>query len=173
MSGLLGLITGATSRLTEGLSGLENAMDKAYKNSPLGKLENSFKNSSFHTAFAGDPTKDFTFGGNGGMAHPKVEEAKFQYTDANSGMQQAMSQAGILNPSAGLLRGGSYSYEPMKPLSPYLPQRIEQQPASSEVDDPALSEIEEIERKADEIAKKKQGMLMENPNLKPVPILAE
>ena len=171
MSGLLSLITGAASSLTEGLSGLENAMDKAYKSSPLGKLEDSFTNSSFHKAFEGDPTKDFTFGGSGGMTHPKVEEAKFQYTDANSGMQQAMSQAGILNPSAGLLQGGSYSYEPMQPLSPYSPQQIEQQPAPSQ-QDPALAEADAIEAEANEMSKKNQGVLLENPNLKPVPILA-
>ncbi len=170
---LLGLISGASSNLLDKVGDFSSTLDDAYIDSPLGKLEDSFKDSAIHRAFEGDPGAVFGGGGQGGSTHATVEEIEPGYQDATSGLQNAMSQANILNPMAGMLRGGGYSDVLMDDFNTFNPMPIQVAPAPSEaVDDPAMSEVEEIERNGDELAKKKQGMLMENPNLKPVPILA-
>lgn len=170
---LIGLISGASSNLLDKVGDFSTAVDDLYKSSPLGKLEDTFTNSAIHKAFEGDPNAVFGGGGQGGSTHATVEDVETGYQDATSGLQNVMSQANILNPMAGMLRGGGYSDVVMENFNTFNPMPIQVAEAPSQQVDPALSEVEEIERNADEVAKKKQGMLMENPNLKPVPLLAE
>ena len=166
---ILAMIAGATSKLASGVGALKSAsgmdalkdmgsaIDKAYKDSPLGSLEDSI--------FSGDADSDFSYGGGGGMKHATLEPtAPAQYTDATGGLQSAMSQAGILNPAAGFLKGGTgVAPVTMQPLSPYTPEKIEIDPAPSQ-----LSEVDRIEAEADKVAKQKRGALMEEEKEQPI-----
>jgi len=166
---ILALIAGATSKLATGMGALKSAsglgalkdmgstLDAAYKASPLGGIEDSI--------FSGDVNSDFSYGGGGKMQHATLEPtAPAQYTDATGGLQSAMSQAGILNPSAGHLKGGTgVAPVTMQPLSPYTPEKIEIAPAPSQ-----LSEVDRIEAEADKVAKQKRGALMEEEKEQPI-----
>jgi hypothetical protein len=166
---LISLISGASSNLLDKVGDVSSAIDGAYKSSPLGKLEDSFTNSAIHKAFEGGK---FGGGGGGGMTHATVEDVESGYQDATSGLQNVMSQANILNPMAGLVKGGSYSDVIMPDYNRYSPMPIQVAEAPSQQVDPALAEADAIEAEANEMSKKNQGVLLDNPNMKPVPILA-
>lgn len=170
---LISLISGASSNLLDKVGDVSSAIDDVYKSSPLGNLEDSFKNSAIHRAFEGDPNAIFGGGGQGGSTHATVEDIESGYQDATSSLQNVMSQANILNPMAGLVKGGGYSDVAMPDFNTFNPNagRLPQ-PAPSQ-QDPALAEADAIEDEANELSKKNQGVLLENPNMKPVPVLAE
>ncbi len=169
---LISLISGASSNLLDKVGDVSSAIDDAYKSSPLGKLEDSFTNSAIHKAFEGGK---FGGGGQGGSTHATVEDIESGYQDATSGLQNVMSQANILNPMAGLVKGGGYSDVAMPDFNTFNPNagRLPQPaPPPANVPPPEITESDEIEAEANEMSKKNQGVLLENPNLKPVPILS-
>tara|TARA_A200000159_G_scaffold133039_1_gene130947 strand:+ start:8936 stop:9436 length:501 start_codon:yes stop_codon:yes gene_type:complete len=163
---ILGLISGATSNLRNKVGEVETAIDKAYQDSPLGKLENSFTNSAIHKSFEGGK---FGGGGGGGMTHAAVDDVQSGYQDSTEGLQGVMSQANILNPMASMLREGGYSDVAMPDYNTFNPNAgsLAQAPSQQPDQPPELDEMDELEEKADRARK---GVLAEN---SPVPMLIE
>jgi hypothetical protein len=153
MMDLLSLITGATSKIGSEMAGFENAMTNAYNDSPFGALEDSFKNSGVHQAFSSG--RNLYGGHRGGMSHATLNQSQPDFVSATNSMQNVMSQAGIMNPSASQLRGGSApSYTPLPTLR-RNPESIYQAPRPYGQDN--LDELDELEKDA----KKEVGMLYE------------
>ena len=151
MMDLLSLISGATSKIGSEMASFENAMTNAYNDSPFGALEDSFKNSGVHQAFAGGQ-----YGGyGGGMSHATLDQSQPDFVSATNSMQNIMSQAGIMNPSASQLKGGTApDYFPLPMISPN-PESIYQAPRPYGQDN--LDKLDDLEKDA----KKEVGMLYE------------
>jgi hypothetical protein len=144
---LLALISGASSAIAAKTAALETAMDSAFASSPLGDISDSFNNSALGKAVKMGESKEFNnFGGSGGMQHHSQAQAGgSNYADATGQMQGVMSQAGISDPMAGMLRGGSEAFGSMPPLAqmPTQPSMIQTKPAPSQA--PELDEIDALE----------------------------
>tara|TARA_R110002126_G_scaffold276685_1_gene422413 strand:+ start:139 stop:636 length:498 start_codon:yes stop_codon:yes gene_type:complete len=153
MMDLLSLISGATSKIGSEMAGFENAMTNAYNDSPFGALEDSFKNSGVHQAFSAGRNQ---YGGHGGgMSHATLDQSQPDFVSATNSMQNIMSQAGIMNPSASQLTGGSApNYMPLPTLR-RNPEPIYQAPRPYGQDN--LDELDELEKNAGQ----KVGMLYE------------
>lgn len=152
---LLSLIAGATKSIGAEMSQFENAMTTVYNESPFGALEDSFSDSKIHQAFAGGQ-----YGDHGGeMSHSKLSQKQAPFVGATEAMQNIMSQAGIANPSAAQLVGGSApEYMPLPPL---IPNNLPMYQAPKPYGQDELDELDEMEKNAGQ----EIGMLFEQTSM--------
>ena len=103
---LVGMITGATDSIGSKMADFESALDKVYDDSPLGKVEKAF-DSVIPDAFKGGNYGSAPQGSTNMMNYAMPGSLTNTYVDANDQMGALMSQSGILNPAASLLRSGA------------------------------------------------------------------
>jgi hypothetical protein len=126
MSDLLKLITGAADKLAD------NVLTK-----PIFGMDDPDKESKYLLA-----------------KHNEFKETRpSNYQDATGGMQSVMSQAGISNPVAGQLRGGTQVFDAMPSLSSLAPPgaafplaQSQEQPEQYQAIDAAEADINDYER---------------------------